>query len=307
MGLMFVFYACGGDDVTPKTSGSNTIFANSPNVKQMGGTSIASKGNVVTMGNIQAVNEGSIDLRQVAARMEIPRLKGGTQNLFITHTLSDGSVNYCVEWNYTLRAQYWSAFRWDKSNTGGNAGYSGEFTEDPLIPSEYRSTLADHKSNGHDRGHIVASADRQHTKEANQQTFYLSNMHPQLNSFNAQGIWYNLEISIRNKYNKDGFRDTLYVVKGGTISTGKYSTVKGLPVPKYFFMAVLCKKESNPSLGGYKAIGFWMEHKANTDTNYKDYAVSIDKLEEYTGLDFFCNLPDDIEEQVEKNLVLSLW
>lgn len=303
---MFIAVSCGDDEVSP-SKGYNAIIAESPNAQRMGNTSIASNGRVVKMGNIQAVSEGYIDLRTVAARMEIPRLKGGDNNLFLVHTLSNGSVNYCVEWNYNLRAQYWSAFRWDKSNSGGSAGYYGEFTEDPLIPSEYRTTLADHKSNGHDRGHIVASADRQHTKEANQQTFYLSNMQPQLNSFNAQGIWYNLEINIRNKYNKDGFRDTLYVVKGGTINNGNYSIVKGLPVPKYFYMAILCKNNSNPSLGGYKAIGFWMEHKANTDTNYKNYAVSIDKLEEYTGLDFFCNLPDDIEGKVEKNLVLSLW
>ena len=310
LGLMFVLYACGGDnDVKP--SGGYNIIANSPNAQRMGETSIASKGSVVKMGSIQAASEGSVDLRYVAARMEIPRLQGGDRNLFLVHTLSDGSVNYCVEWNYNLRAQYWSAFRWDNTNSDGSAGYSGEFAEDPLIPSEYRTTLEDHRSNGHDRGHIVASADRQHTKEANRQTFYLRNMQPQLNGFNTndkKSDWYNLEIRLRDKYNKDGFRDTLYVVKGGTISAGMYSTAKGLPVPKYFFMAVLCKKKSNPSLGGYKAIGFWMEHKTNTYTNnIKDYAVSIDRLEELTGLDLFCNLPDNLEEQVEKSLVLSLW
>ncbi|MBQ7571555.1 MAG: DNA/RNA non-specific endonuclease, partial [Bacteroidaceae bacterium] len=58
---------------------------------------------------------------------------------------------------------------------------------------------------------------------------------------------------------------------------------------------------------GYAAIGFWMEHKSNTDTDYRQYAVSIDELERLTGIDFFCNLPDNLENQVESNLVLSLW
>ena len=307
LGLMFVFSACGDDPITPKSS--EVTFANSPNAKRMGDTSKASYGNVVTMGSIQAVNEGSIDLRQVACRMEIPRLRGGDRNLFIVHTVPTYGVNYCVEWSYDQKAQYWSAFRWDKSNTGGSAGYTGNFRGDPLIPTAYRTTNEDHK-NGYNRGHMVASADRQKSYDANDQTFYLSNMQPQLWEFNSndgKSNWYNLEIGIRNKYNKDGFRDTLYVVKGGTIDSGNCTYANGLPVPKYFFMAILAKKNSNPSLGGYKAIGFWMKHEANTDTNYKNYAVSIDELEQKTGIDFFCNLPDDIEAEVEKSLVLDLW
>ena len=50
-----------------------------------------------------------------------------------------------------------------------------------------------------------------------------------------------------------------------------------------------------------------MEHKSNTDTAFKKYAVSIDELERKTGIDFFCNLPDDIEEKVESTLSLASW
>ena len=50
-----------------------------------------------------------------------------------------------------------------------------------------------------------------------------------------------------------------------------------------------------------------MEHKANKDTDFAKYAISIDELEKRTGIDFFCNLPDDIELQVERNLVLGAW
>ena len=50
-----------------------------------------------------------------------------------------------------------------------------------------------------------------------------------------------------------------------------------------------------------------MKHESKNDENLKSYAVSIDELEEKTGIDFFCNLPDEIEEVVEKNLVTSVW
>ena len=302
-GLMFFFVSCdinNDDDFAPSSNNTNG------NAKVMGTSNVRSNGSVVTLGSVSAVSEGATDLRQVASRMEIPRLKGGNDNLFIVHTTSDG-VNFCIEWNNSLRAQRWSAYRWDRSNTGGNAGYSGEFREDPLIPYAYRTTLDDHKSNGYDRGHIIGSADRQRTVEANSQTFYLSNMQPQLNAFNAQGIWYALENRLRITYNKDSFRDTLYVVKGGTISSGKYTMERKIPVPKYFFMALLRKRNNMTANGGYAAVGFWMAHEANTDATFKNYAVSIDELEELTGIDFFCNLPDEIEKAVEQSYSTAVW
>jgi len=264
---MFFFVACdvnNDDDITPSSGNSNS------NAKMMGTSNVRSNGSVVKLGSVSAVSEGAIDLRLVASRMEIPRLKGGNDNLFIVHTTSDG-VNYCIEWNNPLRA------------------------------------LDDHKSNGYDRGHIVASADRQRTVEANSQTFYLSNMQPQLNAFNAQGIWYELENRVRNTYNKDSFRDTLFVVKGGTIDNGNFTMVRKIPAPNYFFMALLRKRNNITANGGYAAVGFWMKHEPNTDTTFKNYAVSIDELEELTGIDFFCNLPDEIEKAVEQTYSTAVW
>ena len=120
-------------------------------------------------------------------------------------------------------------------------------------------------------------------------------MQPQVNGFNA-GIWEKMEEQVRT-WNKSSFRDTLYVCKGGTIDNADQiitTTSKGLIVPKYFFMAILCKNAL-----GYKALGFWVEHKANKDTGLAKYVVNIDTLEKYTGIDFFCNLPDNIEKSVE--------
>ena len=81
--------------------------------------------------------------------------------------------------------------------------------------------------------------------------------------------------------------------------------IKGqLIVPKYFFMALL-EKNAN----GYKALAFWTEHLNHTVPNahLADYAITIDALEEKTGIDFFCNLPDDTEDKVEKSLSLISW
>ena len=295
---------------------------------------VANKGNHNTNANGYVTNgkseKNTTNLTEVAKRLEIPRLKGGSNNLFVVHTVNNGStVNYCIEYDCGRLASRWTAYQWyagfssKESSWNRNSWTNGQtfndyggngdpFQPDPLIPQEYRTELEDHARNGYDRGHMLGSADRLNSKETNGQTFYLSNMQPQLAAFNQGGIWYTLEEKLRKQYDTSAFRDTLYVVKGGTIADGQILTsAKGMSgrkllVPKYFFMALLCKNKSQ-SQGGYKAIAFWMEHKDNNDTNPRPYAISIDELEQKTGIDFFCNLPDDIENAVEANAAPAAW
>lgn len=245
----------------------------------------------------------------VAARLEIPKLKGGVVNMFLVKTLSTGAVNFCIEWDIAKKAQRWTAFRWDNTNSGGYVKREDNFIEDTDIPAEYRTNQSFYSGSGYTRGHIIASADRWNSVEANRQTFLYSNMQPQLYSFNG-GIWANLEMKVRS-WNTADFRDTLYVVKGGTIDHNSdliEITDKGLRVPKYFFMAILCKNKSTIN-GGYKGIGFFMEHRSfyEDPENMKPYIKSIDELEQLTGIDFFCNLPDRVEEQVEKTVTPTAW
>ena len=247
-----------------------------------------------------------------AGRLEIPKLKGGVVNMFLVKRLSSGAVNFCIEWDIAKKSQRWTAFRWDRTNSGGYIKREDNFIEDFDIPEMYRTTSAHYSGSGYTRGHICASADRWNSLEANRQTFLYSNMQPQLWNFNG-GIWANLE-KVRS-WNIDAFRDTLYVVKGGTIDHAsdileyvRKGTDWQLLVPKYFFMALLCKNKSQTN-DGYKAIGFYLEHRDNytDENNLKPYIVSIDRLEELTGIDFFCNLPDHIENQVEQNMTPTAW
>ena len=71
-------------------------------------------------------------------------------------------------------------------------------------------------------------------------------------------------------------------------------------------MAVLAYSRQTDS---YEAIGLWTVHENANDSNknYGDYAITIDELERRTGIDFFCNLPDHMENKVESTLNLSYW
>lgn len=253
-----------------------------------------------------------------ALRMEVPHLADGRKLVLVKKTSTYG-VNYIVEWDCDKKAQRWSCWEWTASNsvknwnrynwraqTGcvwqGTTWYYDPFQEDPDIPSQYQSLLTDYSGSGYNRGHICASEDRICSQDVNGQTFYLSNMQPQIYDFNG-GVWVNMENQVR-KWNTTDYRDTMWVCKGGTIGnvyldgTEQSGVIDNprmnIPVPKYFFMAVVSKKN-----GSYKGMAFWAEHKANSDTSLAKYMISIDELEKRTGIDFFCNLPDNIENSVE--------
>lgn len=79
-----------------------------------------------------------------------------------------------------------------------------------------------------------------------------------------------------------------------------------LLVPKYFYMALL---HYNKATDTYHAVAFWTEHLNVSDKNknFGDYAISIDELQRRTGIDFFCNLPDAVEVDVEATVDLDFW
>ena len=265
--------------------------------------------------NTTNTNKNDASTNKAVARLEFPRLKGG-RNIVVVHTalmneqkgITD--VNYSVEWDPALMAQRWCCYQmYDEIAKGNTKRYSGEragdqitsnsaYPNDEFLAEDYQFTRDPYWNSGYDHGHICANADRLASYESNRQTFFLTNMMPQTNAFNA-GIWATMEDQVRKW---SSIADTLYVCKGGTIDSSdnilKYlgSGNNKIPVPKYFFMALLARNTQ-----GYKAMAFWIEHSGNIDksTPLGDFVVNVRQLEQLTGIDFFCNLPDDIEERVE--------
>lgn len=243
-----------------------------------------------------------------AGGIEVPALKGGDMNLFVTHTTQYNGktvVTYSYEWDCEKKHSRWVAFTFSTATPDNEVGRNDSFRDDPEIPTEYQTHDSDYKNSGYSRGHLCASSDRQYSVEANKQTFYFSNMSPQIqNGFNG-GIWNDLEVQVQKWGDISVSSDTLYVAKGGTIQSDQIIEYIGnhVPVPKYYFMAILSLKG-----GTYHAVGFWLEHKSYSNgESYRQYALSIDQLEEKTGINFFANLPDNIENTVEADYKESDW
>lgn len=291
MTVLTMVIACGGDD----DDGPNLL----PNKEQ------SSSGSGLEP-----------DERSIAARIEVPALKPG--NKFIYHSVKVGGrsvMNYCVDFDLQKRHSRWVAFRFDGETRSKVTSRSDEpFTDDPELPSTAWVGGGGFGS-PYNRGHLCASNDRLFSVEANQQTFYMSNISPQEGSFN-QGYWITLENLVSNCGRNSAFADTLYVVKGGAIDKPEH--IRGylnrssgqMAIPKYYFMALLRVKS-----GSYTSIAFWMENKRygytyeNTAprSEIAKNAISVDSLETLTGIDFFHNLPDQIENAVEAKYNFNDW
>lgn len=273
----------------------------------------------------------------VVSRLETPHVD--VAFLLVPHYVAMGGqqvLNYTVQWNASIRHSTWVAYSWDKTTAAEDKSVQRKdnFKWDVSIPrTEGSVSSTDYSKNGYDKGHICASEDRVFCQDANDQTFYFSNMSPQFSSFN-QGFWKELEAKVRSwgRATLTGKYDTVYVVKGGMTndllhsyegynkasdgvipktddngyslrSDGKI----GLPVPAYYYMALLSVKK-----GVYHAIAFVIPHsehlpKTPKATDLQQYVTTIDNLEHITGIDFFCNLTDRKEAEVEKTYSLSDW
>lgn len=228
--------------------------------------------------------------------MEMPRLSGLEGNYYITHH-SGSFTNYSLEYDAERRHARWVCFSFTRETAVDRVpGRSEAWQWDPNLP-EQLSTERLFKRSGYTRGHLVASSDRQYSPEANAQTFYYSNMSPQLEEHNA-GVWKRLEQLVQRWARQRGMHDILYVAKGGTIADGqieKHRIADKIVIPRYYWMALLLKKG-----GEYRSIAFLTEHRSYDPlANVRELALSVNELERFTGLDLFYHLPDDIEEAVE--------
>lgn len=158
---------------------------------------------------------------------------------------------------------------------------------------------------------MIPNASRNGIKDMQLQTFYVINSMPQIqNTFNG-GIWNSLEQAVQAM----GKTEEIYVVTGSalnkigesksvTYTTAKDDT-KQVPVPNYYYKLVLKVEKSGSTITSASTIGFWFEHKAYSNDSYTNYSVSVDQVEQWTGFDFFANLPDNVEVSAEANSSFS--
>ena len=230
--------------------------------------------------------DGSVKINN----LELPTPIPGEQ--VIKHT------GYTLSYNEEYEQPSWVAYELTRDEVLGDQARKDDFRADPAVKTG-SATPADYKKSGYDRGHLAPAADFKWSPEAMNDTFFMSNMSPQTGDFN-RGIWADLEAMVRvNAF----LSDSLYVVTGPVLTDGPYKTIgeNEVAVPNYYYKVLLDYTEPE-----VKAIGFILPNEKGKK-KMPSYAVSIDKVEEVTGIDFFPLLPDDVEDVLEAEFDTNLW
>lgn len=239
--------------------------------------------------------------------MELPELNDPELGYYSHSFEMDGSTyrNYSFGWSQKDLVAIWVAYPLCKLYTNKKVDRQNSWAYDPLLGSQYSSAPFGGYGGSYARGHQLPSADRLCCKEANKQTFYGTNLTPQLDGHN-EGIWQALEDRVRTIANNS---DTTYVVTGCMVKdsneTTRDSDGKKITVPTHYFKALLRYSKSS-TLAQWSAAGFYLEHrnysKGPLGYDFQEVSMSIDELEKMTGLNFFAHLPAMVGEDMAERL-----
>ncbi|MBQ2979501.1 MAG: DNA/RNA non-specific endonuclease [Bacteroidaceae bacterium] len=223
--------------------------------------------------------------------LDMARTAKGRSSQIIRHK------GYTLSYNNEWRLANWVGYELTRDETDGSVERTDWFDEDPMVKG-VKVRHADYTHSGFDRGHMAPAADMKWDKQAMVESFYMSNICPQVHALNA-GLWNTLENRVRTWAR----RDSAIVVVCGPIVPREYMTIgeNRVAVPEYFYKAIVSPYSTSP-----QGVAFIMPNEDIDEPLYK-YAVTIDSVETVTGIDFFYNLPDSLENYIEQNINLKSW
>jgi endonuclease G len=133
-----------------------------------------------------------------------------------------------------------------------------------------------------------------------EETFLMTNMAPQKPELNRE-IWADLERKISLEYSKN--MDGVWVITGPVFSREPRRLKSGVAIPDYFYKIVIDQVDGT----AWRTLSFLMPQSPRSNETPEYYLVSIDRIEYLTGLDFFSEMPDEYEAQVEAWTAKKLW
>ena len=216
---------------------------------------------------------------------------------------------FCTSYNRDRGTPNWVGWELDAS-WSGPASRQDNFIPDPQVPAQwYHVVTTDYTNTGFDRGHMCPSEDRTRTQADNDSVFFMTNMVPQSATLNS-GQWSTLEGYCRT-LSQAG--DKLYIYSGtyGEGGTGIYGYMTAFPnnkvtVPAKVWKVIMVLPAGTDDLSrvttSTRCIAVIMNNDEGPFSSWGNYRVSVDSVEALTGLDFFSNVPPDIQAVIESTV-----
>lgn len=204
-------------------------------------------------------------------------------------------MGYEVIFNSLLKIPILVKYELTAEETDGMFSRKGlDFCED-LKANVIQANDYDYRGSGWSRGHMAPAGDFTWSSRALRETFYYTNCCPQDLSLNT-GQWKYLEEEVRDWAKRFG---CITVVTGPIVGSNEHGVIGNnkIIVPDAFYK-VVCN--------GEQAIAFVMYNRSRNES-MKKCAMSVDCLEELSGLDFFLELDDEVENKIEAACILNYW
>ena len=225
-------------------------------------------------------------------QLEIPLCKAAEKNSERrdTHQIVQHE-GYTLCYREKFEQAEWVAYTLDAEKLQKAASRKNNFREDPDVKT-FSAQLEDYRHSGYDRGHLAPAADMAYSESAMSESFLMSNISPQVHAFNA-GIWLRLEQYVRMLA---GESEKIFVVTGPVLEKDSYETigVNHVAVPEFFYKAILALKN-----GELKMFAFIVPNEQSKEEIWH-FQTTVDEIEARTGIDFFWQLDDEIENALER-------
>lgn len=206
---------------------------------------------------------------------------------------------YALAHNPETKTPNWVAEHLTREKATAVRARSNNFQPDPDLDEGERAELVDYAKSGFDRGHMAPAGDMRWDEQAMSESFYLSNMSPQIGVGMNRGIWKDLEEKIREWAIQRG---NLYIYTGPIYEGSVTKTIgkNKVAVPTHFYKIVY-----DPT--HVEAIAFIMPNEKLKTSDMPNYIVSIREIESKTKLNFLSKLKKHIQDVVETIRAEGLW
>ncbi len=205
---------------------------------------------------------------------------------------------YALSYNRDNGRPNWTSWHLD-STWLGSTPRQDDFRPDDTLPTTwYHVTATDYSGSGYDRGHMCPSGDRTNTVANNSATFLMTNMIPQAPTNNQQ-TWANLESYSRTLATSG---NELYIISGGQGTSGYIAGGK-VSIPTYTWKVIMVLPNGTNDVSrvttSTRLIAVFIPNNNSVVSDWKQYRVSVDYVEQMTGYNFFSNVADSTENAIE--------
>lgn len=295
------------DDIIFKGTGDPGIIVGVPD------TDTGDNGNTTTPTAGRGTPEAGVDA---------PPAGGDNSNLLFGNpsgalASAAAAENYLIDQHYYVESYSmsrgipnWVGWHLDVDNFNGAASRKDDFASFTGLPANwYQVQSNSYSGSGFDRGHNCPSGDRTSSSTANSATFLMTNMIPQAPN-NNQKTWESFESYLRSQA-LNGYE--VYVIMGsygvggvGSASASVVNTINNgkVTVPSFVWKVAVLLPTGNNDLSRTtsttRVIAINTPNNNNIGASWKNYIVSVRDIESATGYNLLSNLPQNIQDVIEK-------